>query len=237
MRELKFSLTKSPTLSELLSHRLPTWLEWITHGKMRYLVLCEVLFVLWLYLYGRAYLIARWKVLAFEIAFVLLLATLEHRNDLPLPFMRIDLDEEWISIFVVVFSVAFAITVILGLTSCGMQAGALVTLSFPKAILAMNAGITEESMKVTLTNAGTLGLQRIPIVKRSKLLSKFALCLVGFAVVAFWAWLHVLLVGVSIRFALTTFIIGAVYFVLVVSFKNYLPTVLAHALFDFVTPC
>jgi hypothetical protein len=140
-----------------------------------------------------------------------------------------------------VFGLALAGTILI---SCGipqiywhMQTGPLVVLSFPKIMSAMNAGITEESIKVALTNVLTAAFQRTSIVKRSKLLSKAVLVIVGSVSVAFWAWLHIVVRANSIGFSVIAFIVGMVYFGLVLMCKNYLPTVLAHAFYDWIAPC
>lgn len=78
---------------------------------------------------------------------------------------------------------------------------------------------------------------RLKIVKRSKLLSKAVLVIVGSVSVAFWARLHIVVRGDSIEFSVIAFTVGMVYLVLVLICKNYLPTVLAHAFYDWLALC
>jgi hypothetical protein len=205
-----------------------------THRKMPYLILCEALSMAWLYLNSGGFLIVNWWFFALGIGSLILLAILERRTRLPFPFMN-DVDGTGLfAVFGMALGATFVISLVMPQLYQHMHIEPLVFFSFPNIVSGMIAGITEESFKVALTNAAILSLRKISVAGKSKILDKAILYIVGTVSVAFWAWLHIQLRSSSVGFGVTAFIVGMVYFGLVLMCKNYLPTVLAHAVYDWI---
>lgn len=199
---------------------------------MPYLILCETLPVSWLYLTGQGFLIERSLFFVFGIGSLIWLTILEHRTRLPLPFIGEIDGVSFLAVLAIAFGATLAAYFGIPYVYWYMRRGPLALLSLPSIMSAINAGITEESFKVAFTNTLTMVWQKTPIGGKSKNFDRAILYITGTGSVALWAWLHIQLKSYSIEFGVTAFIVGMVYFAIVLVSKNYLPTVVAHALFD-----
>ena len=219
--------------------RLPTRLKRAvkraTHRKIPYLILCEAFVISWIYLNSRGFLITYWWFFTLGIGSLIWLAVLERRTGLPFLFME-DLDGTMMfAVFAMALGATFVISIGMPLLYQYIERDPLVLLSSASIISAVNAGIMEESIKVASTNTFTMLWQKSPVGGKWKILDKAILIIVGTASVAFWAWLHMILRSYySVELSVTAFIVGMVYFALVLKFRNYLPTVIAHALYDWM---
>jgi len=128
--------------------------------------------------------------------------------------------------FMMVFGLALGVTVLLGMLGAG-----LVSFSYYVVAFSANVGILEESYKVGLTNLLVMPLEKAFGKRRSGRLDKSILCIVGSAIVAFWAWTHT---HYSIGLVVVTFLVGITYFLLIIWKGNYLPIILVHSLYDLI---
>jgi hypothetical protein len=85
----------------------------VAHGKIRYLILCETVCTSWLYFGNRLLLMPYWWFsFALGFASLALLAILESRTGLPLPFVNHLTTDDFLKVFIIAFGLSAAIMVI-----------------------------------------------------------------------------------------------------------------------------
>jgi hypothetical protein len=96
-------------------------------------------------------------------------------------------------------------------------------------LTSLNAGITEESFKVTLTNL----LAWLPVHKANRRKTrKRIITVAGTVAIAIWAIIHRLVLGYTWTQTLAVGIAGAWFLAIVYWKRNYFPAVFGHVLFD-----
>lgn len=155
---------------------------------------------------------------------LLFLAYLDHKGTtVPFPFLA----EIRISDCIAYASLAFVSTMFLGRYSL------LRSILVYDPVSAINAGITEESLKVVLTNL----LSYLPFKKTSRAgVRRIAVLAAGIVSVVIWGFLHVPTRGYDIEFVETVIFVGGAYFAIVYLKGNYMPVVLGHALYNMTLP-
>jgi len=162
------------------------------------------------------------------------LAYVEKQRDIPFQFMN-SVEPKWhYALFCFVgFTVSFIIAKILGLMFAwsGIAVYSIVVHSGNDAFgiigYAIVVAINEESFKVALTNFFTKALGA-----QSKTIRSLTIATVGTSSIAVWAYLHVLFGGDSTSLAVIIFAVGIAYFLIIYGLKNYLPTTVAHAIWN-----
>jgi hypothetical protein len=210
-----------------------------TYRKVPYLILCETLCTLWLFLSDQFLLITQWWYFVLGFVSLALLAILEHDAALPLPFM----DQLGSGAFVGAFFLLFAglfLAEVLGSVAYGfLQSLQLVqpvrsglTPYLTVASLSVHAGVSEESFKVLLTNLVAKPFRKVFRKKWSKRMDRWIVFVVGTGAVTVWALMHV--PYVAAESILGVFLAGMLCLVAVILSRNYLPVVVAHVLYDFL---
>jgi hypothetical protein len=100
-------------------------------------------------------------------------------------------------------------------------------------LIAINAGITEESFKVVLTNLlACLLFKRISRMD----VRRVAVWAAGIISAVVWGFLHMLSRGYDIEFVQAAIFVGVAYFAIVYHKRNCVPVVFGHALYNMILP-
>lgn len=212
---------------------LKRFVKRVTHRVIPYLILFEAIFVLWLYFNEQTTLTASWYLFALGFGSLVVLAALEHRQDLPLPFMNHLPTKDFLKTFALALVVSLAVMVawIVAPVLLQAQGTGITTLTsfiYYEMARSANAGIMEESDKLAFTNLAAMAIQKALRKRGLQRLNRVALYIIVTITVALWAWGHVYLTHYPIGSVAFVFVGGMVYFELIIRKRNYLPTVLAH---------
>lgn len=238
MQELKTHAWESfnrQNLSSLAGFKII--LKRATYRKMPYLILCEAAATALIYFSNqRSLLVTRWWYFALGFVMLVLLAALEHRPELPLPFADHLTSTELVSLPLLGFAVMFLGDIVTALVFEHLQGLSLASVSNYGLGLSLHAGISEESFKVGLTNIPVIVLRKRFFKTRSRKMDSAIIILVGTGAVAVWAWMHVQFANFSPESTFAAFLGGMGLFLILLASKNYLPLVAGHTLYDlFIT--
>jgi hypothetical protein len=183
-----------------------------------------------------------WWFYTFGLGSLCVLAVLEHRQKVPLPFMNHLTTKDFLKTFALAFVLPIPINVVTVFAGLGMmmalgtEIGTLTSFICYNLAWNANVGIVEESLKVLATNGVVAFLLWVLSKRRSEKADKAVLYVVGSGLVAVWAWAHIYVWHYPIRLVLPTFLGiflgGMVYLVLIIRKRNYLPIVFAHMAYD-----
>jgi hypothetical protein len=186
-------------------------------------------------------LITYWLSYALGVFSLVVLMAWELRQDLPLPFMDHMAIKDFCKTFLVGLALSFAIMVFGGIATIFLGgiislqlagSNALFSVFYYELARSANAGITEESFKVAFTNLFAIRILRELCGRRLERLKKVILRVIGYALVAIWAWLHVYYHNLPIRLAPVVFVVGIMYLELIIRKRNYLPVIFAHMTYN-----
>jgi hypothetical protein len=200
-----------------------------------YLILLEAIATVLFYFSDHRYLlVTHWWYFVQGFGSLILLAALEHRQDLPLPFMDRVPYETILVVSLIGFAAIFLSGIVTSLVSPFFRGLSLAFVSNFGVGLSLHAGLSEESFKVGLTNIAVIIIRKTFAKTRSKKIDSAIVVLVGTGAVAVWAWMHAQFAYFSAESTFTVFVSGMALFLLLLLSRNYLPIVGAHILYDFL---
>lgn len=163
------------------------------------------------------------------------LAYIEKKSRIPFRFLD-PLEWKW-AYPIQLFGIAIGLTIIITfalarfLGQIGLPAYYIVVQSGKDVlgIIGFNSAIaiSEESFKVAFTNL----FARVFVV-RKKSTGRLIVMFFGTVSIALWAYFHMLIGGHNFSYVAVAFCAGIVYFLITYYAKNYLPTTVAHGVWD-----
>jgi len=203
-----------------------------TRRVMPCVFLCEAATTLWVWVNIPSLVTDNCWFFASGLGSVAILALLETRQKLPLPFVNHLPMKDCLCIFGISFLAAFTARV-LGLSVQAFPEIASLAHLSCRIAFDVNVGITEESGKIVLTNGAALALRRMLGDARWNMLGRFIVLATGSGAVVLWVWMHPLR-SYGVGYFVSLLVSGIAYFLLIFWKRNYLPIVATHALYDFI---
>jgi hypothetical protein len=223
-----------------VNHRIKQITSKLTYRKVPFLILYEIALVAYLYFsvepYQRQVLISNAWLFGLGFLFLVPLAFFEKRKGLPLPYVEpMSKIEYSVAVGIAFFGVFEVAKVALWLVHCGLfsyQLSPFNPANWFTIEWNFQFGIVEESMKMCLTNVFGVPALWMRQAKAKNVWIFFA----GTVSVVIWGYTHILTGSYAGPYAFTDFLIacliGIVLLAVTLWKRNYLPAVLAHAIFD-----